>query len=183
MLLIYGKIEDILEKDTENKKSAESAAGRMLLDVLLSRSGVASTSADIKIGKQGKPYLATLPNTDFNITHSNGFVACILSVDEGQVGIDAEPITTVIPDEKQKRLAARYFTDVERTTLESGERSFSELWTRREAFLKMTGDGFAKGIGREIPEDAFFTTLTLDGFILTACTEKQTDITVMEYNK
>lgn len=183
MLLIWGYAETILGEENKNKKSAESTAGRRLLDWLLSESDLKVTSEDLKTGEQGKPYFPNNPNVDFNITHSNRFVACILSVNEGKVGIDAEPTECAYPPEKQKALASRYFTDSERADLEDGKKSFTDLWTRREAWLKMTGDGFAKGIGNNISDDVCFTTLTIDRFTLTVCTEGATKITTGEYNK
>lgn len=182
MILLYGYADEILGQITDkNKKSAESAAGRRILDILLSECGVAATSENIKTGKQGKPYLAELPNVDFNITHSNGFVACILSVGEGRVGIDAEPAECPYPPEKQKALASRFFSEDEQKCLFHGEKTFSELWTRREACLKMTGEGFAKGIGRDLSGDAHCTAYDIHGFTVTVATERNSEIIIYEY--
>ena len=183
MILVYGTAEEINGGKAENKKIAESAAGKKLFDILLIESGVAATSEDIKTGEQGKPYLAELPNVDFNITHSNGFVACILSVGEGRVGIDAEPAECSYPAEKQKALATRFFSEDEQKSLSAGDKTFAQLWTRREAALKMTGEGFAKGIGQELPQNVHFTTLTIGGFTLTVAAEQTANIVVKEYMK
>ena len=151
MLLLYGFVDRIVEKTEENKRSAESLAGRVLLDRALEACGVNAISSYIRKEDNGKPYLEGHPEIDFNITHSNGFVACILSVGEGRVGIDAEPQNTPYSKEKQMALACRFFGESERMLLEKGEMDFSELWTRREAYLKMTGEGFAAGAKRICP--------------------------------
>jgi phosphopantetheinyl transferase len=91
VIILYGFVSEILGYTPDkNKKSAESDAGRRLLDLLLRERGVHATSDNIKIGINGKPYFEGMPGLDFNITHSKGFVACILSMGEGRVGIDTE---------------------------------------------------------------------------------------------
>ena len=114
---------------------------------------------------------------------SNGFVACILSVGEGRVGIDAEPTECPYTAEKQNALAARFFSEDEQKSLSAGDKTFAQLWTRREAALKMTGEGFAKGIGQELPQNVHFTTLTIGGFTLTVAAEQTANVVVKEYMK
>lgn len=182
MIILYGYADEILgETNGINKKSAESTAGRRLLDLLLKKNGLFVTSANIKIGESGKPYLDGYPEVDFNITHSKGLVACALSIGEGRVGIDAEPIGRECPPERQKALAARFFSEDEQNRLSSGEMTFTELWTRREAYLKMTGEGFANGIGKKIPDSTFFHFFTAHGFTFAVATERTAKIVVKEY--
>jgi len=100
---------------------------------------------------------------------------------EGKVGIDAEPIGREYPLERQKALAARFFSEDERNRLSSGEMTFTELWTRREAYLKMTGEGFANGIGKKIPDSTFFHFFTALGFAFAVATERAAKIVVREY--
>ena len=182
MIVLCGFISEIPGYSPDkNKKSAESDAGRRLLDLLLQENGVNATSDNIKIGINGKPYFDVLPGIDFNITHSKGFVACVLSMGEGRVGIDAEPTAIAYPPEKQKMLAARFFGDDEQKSLADGSMTFSDLWTRREAYLKMTGEGFANGICRNIPQNLRFSSFEVDGYTVTVCTENDAQIILRKY--
>lgn len=182
MIILYGFVSEILGYTPDkNKKSAESDAGRRLLDLLLVESGVDATSDNIKIGINGKPYFEGMPGLDFNITHSKGLVACILSMDEGRVGIDTELTEIAYPPEKQKMLAARFLGDDEQKSLADGDMTFSELWTRREAYLKMTGDGFAKGICEKIPSNVRFSSFEVEGYTVTVCTENDVPIILRKY--
>ncbi len=88
----------------------------------------------------GKPSFPDGP--DFSITHSAGFAACAVATKGLRVGIDLESIDRVRM--ATIRLVAN---DDERNALESGSRSPAELWTAKEAVLKLTGARLAD-IGR-----------------------------------
>ena len=183
MILLYGYADEMIgERFGENKKSAESEAGRMLLATLLAENGIDATLDNIKRKENGKPYLDGCQGVDFNITHSKGLVACVLSVGEGAVGVDAEPTELAYSKEKQESLAERFFSDDERESLRASKKSFSELWTKREACLKMTGEGFAAGIGKTL-NGARCTTFRIDGYTVAVATESSVEIKIKAYNK
>lgn len=113
---------------------------------------------------------------DFNVSHSSGLVAVALALgDDAKVGIDVEKIGKG----NEKKLAERWFSPREIEFLESGESlsvDFARIWTRKEAMLKYTGDGIARGIlaadSFSPPENTAFTELiTPDGFVITLCHE------------
>ena len=183
MILLYGYAGDIIGKSCEaDQKSAESDAGRMLLARLLEENGIEARLDNIKRKENGKPYLEGCPEIDFSITHSKGFVACVLSLGEGRVGIDAEPSETAYTKDKQRALAKRFFSESEIEALDCGEKSFSELWTRREAYLKMTGEGFAAGIGKEL-EGVHAAAFCLCGYTVAVAAESGAEIELKAYNK
>lgn len=187
MKLIYGSVEKILggEISKKEKRAAEREAGRLLLGLLLERYIPSASLSDVAAGEHGKPYLPTAPSVDFNITHSNGFVACAISVGRGKIGIDAEPSDGSIPKARQLEFAKRFFSRDELCSLESGRFTFAQLWTRKEARLKMTGEGFSSGAFSSLPPSnesgIFFTTLSLDGFTVTVCSESDAEIEVLRY--
>lgn len=89
----------------------------------------------------GKPYLADT-EMSFNLSHSGVYAACALS--NGPVGLDIQ--TTV---QARKTLAERVLTREEREYLSAAadrDAAFSELWCRKESFLKATGQGIAGGL-------------------------------------
>ena len=94
---------------------------------------------ELVFGEHGKPYLKD-GSTFFSVSHS-GCVAAI-ATDTSEVGCDVESI----PDETRLRLADRFYHPNERDYVCSADdkpRAFCRIWTRKEAYLKMTGEGIA----------------------------------------
>ena len=86
----------------------------------------------------GKPFLLHYPQLDFSLSHCSKGVACAIS-DECPVGIDIERIRNY-----NRQLAERVLSAEELEATESPPHrdvAFIELWTRKEALLKMTGEG------------------------------------------
>lgn len=93
-------------------------------------------------GEHGKPSingdLTLNHNVNFNLSHCKRAVACIVS-DDGEVGIDVESLGRYKP-----QLAEYCMSDEEqRQIVESDDPDgeFTMLWTKKEALLKMTGEG------------------------------------------
>jgi 4'-phosphopantetheinyl transferase len=95
----------------------------------------------------GKPQLAAKQNPrvlQFNVSHSSG-MALIAIGSQHAVGVDIEEIRN---DVDTRALSERLFSVRERAALrELPDRlriaAFFACWTRKEAFLKATGDGLA----------------------------------------
>ena len=175
MRLIYGKTDEIC--------SDESALGRSLLMEVLRNEGISATAEDVVKDSLGKPYLSDRMGVEFNITHKSGFVACILSVGEGRVGIDAEPSEGALRVSHVERFSKKYFSENEIDALKLKIRGFSEIWTRKEAYLKMLGCGIGKEISKFDTEDAesvCFKTFYIDGFTVTVAAEQEAEISLTE---
>lgn len=92
---------------------------------------------DFVKGEHGKPM------GGFNLSHCKQAVACVVS-DEGEVGIDAECLGRYKPalaeycmnDEELKQIAEASDPDAE----------FTLLWTKKEALLKLTGEGITDNL-------------------------------------
>ena len=181
MILAYGYVSDIISNaDGKNKSAAESEAGRRLLDLLLERVGIDASALEVKPDQNGKPSFVGRDDLHFNISHTNGFAVCALSAGEGRVGVDAEPQKSAIPRERQVRIAERFFSENEKKALADGE-SFVSLWTKREAYLKMTGEGIARAARSDIPESVWFYSLNKEGCVITLCTESRVKVEACEY--
>lgn len=95
----------------------------------------------------GKPQLAPEQNPralQFNVSHSAG-VALIAVGSEGRLGVDIEKIRN---DTDTASLAERFFSLRERAGLKAlpdhlRVPGFFACWTRKEAFLKATGNGLS----------------------------------------
>lgn len=96
----------------------------------------------IKYQKKGKPYFKDYKELNFNITHSGKYVACAIS--DKPIGIDMEGNRKDVCS-----VARRFFNKDEsewvcmaESESEQKER-FLKIWTFKEAYSKMTGDGIA----------------------------------------
>ena len=137
------------------------AALRMLL---AGRLQVAPSAITFRNGPHGKPEMAggfagRLP---FNLTHSAGLALVAISPD-GEVGIDVEKIR-LLPN--ARRIAERFFTPTESAALNAlpeaeATPAFFDLWTRKEALAKSTGQGIMHSLAR-------FELSLLTGFALKA---------------
>lgn len=121
---------------------------RVILRELLSRYvGGAPANVQFAYGPHGKPALAAPNSTglQFNLAHSHG-LAVYAFASGRRVGIDVERIRM---HAKMEQLARRFFSSPEHAawcTYPAGERhaAFFACWTRKEAYIKATGDGLAQ---------------------------------------
>ncbi|MDR1059826.1 MAG: 4'-phosphopantetheinyl transferase superfamily protein, partial [Clostridiales bacterium] len=91
------------------------------------------------------PAIAGLPH--FNISHSGRHVVCALC--DAPVGIDVEIVRPI-----DMNIANRFFSADERGRLFSEPADghgrlelFYSIWTRKESFIKMTGEGLSRPLG------------------------------------
>jgi len=91
---------------------------------------------------QGKPYLDGEDALSFNVSHTDG-LALIGIVRGRRIGVDVEKANRETEVEK---LAERFFSESERRDLKRlrGDElraAFFRVWTRKEAYIKATGEG------------------------------------------
>ena len=128
---------------------------RGALRVLLGRYlNTAPGRIQFSYGSKGKPALAGLNRLQFNATHSGDLALFAFTMD-CEIGVDVEQIRPM-PDIED--VAKRFFCAEEAAELMSlpagqREHSFFLCWTRKEAYIKATGDGLST------PLDAFRVTL------------------------
>jgi len=123
-----------------------------------------------RYGDKGKPYLENIP-LYFNLSHSGDYVLCAVSGLE--VGADLQKIQPV----DVRKLAKRFFSEPECRTLERCEndkerqRLFFRLWTRKEAWGKLTGEGVAAALDRDMQgEDAdWLEIIPPEGYAAAVC--------------
>ena len=131
------------------------ASRALLRRVVAAWTGLGPQEVRFAYGPTGKPMLASIGNElRFNLSHSGGYAACAVT-SGGDVGIDLEEVRPLADAEA---VAARFFSPLENEDLldlpaADRLRGFYECWTRKEAFLKATGDGLAR------PLDSFSVTL------------------------
>ena len=121
------------------------AAGRAFLRLLLAKYlGVAARDVDFRYDPHGKPVLAD-PRCGlrFNLAHSGTLAVCAVTRGRGDIGVDVEHVK---PIADAGALARAVLSPLELVRLAALPepvrlRSFYEVWTRKEAFLKALGCG------------------------------------------
>ncbi len=150
-----------LEKARSFKKEAdkrESVLSFALLMWALYRECGVTEPVEFGYLPGGKPFLKDRPGIHFNISHCREAVACVVARDP--VGVDVER-------------RGRYGDTLARATMNEGELSrigeaedadleFTRLWTRKEALLKLTGEGVGKDMKNVIPGHPEITLRTFD---------------------
>jgi 4'-phosphopantetheinyl transferase len=102
-----------------------------------------------KLGKPALPIAFESTKLNFNLAHSED-LALLAVTQLGTVGVDVECIR---PIKNVEDLVARFFSRREnelfqKLPLEERPAAFFNLWTRKEALLKATGEGIAGGLDR-----------------------------------
>jgi len=124
------------------------ALAHALLRTTLSRYAAIDPAAwEFREAKGGKPFAllpAGAPRLSFNLSHTDGLVACALA-DGLHVGVDVESLTREASDEVAERCFAPRELEVRRTLATEADRTrrFFELWTLKEAYVKAIGAGLA----------------------------------------
>jgi 4'-phosphopantetheinyl transferase len=105
-------------------------------------------------GVNGKPAVASEAGLQFNASHS-GDLALIAVTTGCELGVDLERMREIRDSEQ---IASRFFCPAEANELlslprDQQERAFFLCWTRKEAFIKATGQGLSAAL------DSFRVTL------------------------
>lgn len=129
--------------------------------------------AELSLNEHGKPYL---PGSEvhFSVSHSGKCAA--IAVDSAEAGLDVEKL----PDRDYMKLARRFYHPNELGYVEASDdpaRTFTRIWTRKEAYLKQIGTGIATDLA------TFDTTsgepaerivsYDIDGYVISVCTESK----------
>jgi 4'-phosphopantetheinyl transferase len=101
-------------------------------------------SIGFNYASKGKPALATAAGLEFNIAHS-GSLAVFAFTANCQIGVDLEHVR---PLRESQQIADQFFCKEEAAEIASFEsserdRAFFSCWTRKEAYIKATGDGLS----------------------------------------
>lgn len=100
----------------------------------------ASYDYDIEYVANGKPVYR---NSDiyFNLSHAGNYVVCAVS--DKAVGVDIERLRKNVI-----RVAKRFFTQAECDWIGNDSLKFSRIWTLKEAYAKLTGEGIAGTVSK-----------------------------------
>lgn len=101
-----------------------------------------------RYGSRGKPYLRDHPDVQFNLAHSGGRAVYVVSREE--LGVDIELLK---PLTDWRKISKRFFSlreveELDRLDPAQQLPAFFSCWTRKEAYIKATGEGLATPLGK-----------------------------------
>lgn len=161
-------------KDSDRRLSL--AAYLLLLQALEEEYGILAP-VEFGFGPHGKPFLKDYPHIYFNLSHCPGAALCV--VEASPVGCDIESIPSVLDED----LCRWVCSDQELAQIRQSDRptlEFARLWTRKEAFLKYTGEGLTDHLKKllllpEAKAVSFETVEAPDGtWVYSVCRSTQT---------
>lgn len=112
------------------------AGSFLLLEKMLRENFGMDHCPEFSYGEHGKPYLKECPGIHFNISHCRKGIACVVA--DRPVGVDIEEM------QYDALLAQTVLNPEECSAVEMSDNpevKFTECWTRKESFLKLTGEG------------------------------------------
>ena len=133
-------LSNISEERGSRAESFKSFSDKVMSAVAgLCMEGLASSlGTKVRRSENGKPVFER-DDMYLSVSHSGGYVAMAWS--DEPVGVD---IQRIVP---MGNIERRLLTDSECKVLEDrSDRSLTRVWTMKESYLKMTGDGIAKGL-------------------------------------
>ena len=132
--------------------AARFIVGRSSLRMILASylDGVGPSGLAFTYGPRGKPALVAggaAPTLRFNVAHSHE-LALVSVTRAGDVGVDVERER---PLDDLEAIVARYFSPWENAALRGLPKpartpAFFRCWTRKEAFIKATGEGLTRAL-------------------------------------
>lgn len=136
---------------------------------------------NLQVVREGKPVFANWPGVEFSVSHSGEWWVCAFA--DRPVGLDVQEHRPC----PYQRLAERWFHPDEQLWLSrqtDTEEAFYTLWTARESFVKMTGQGIDSGFScfsviadgllrKEIGGGELRQLPFADGYSLCVCIKKE----------
>ena len=174
------KIDNLLSPEERKKLSAFLSADRCkrveksrtevskticVLTELLIRSQF-GVDCEIIYNNYGKPYIKNSPQY-FSVSHIGEYIAFVKS--DFEIGIDIEK-----KGNPRVKVAKRFFTENEQNYLNNAndyDTAFFEIWTRKEAYIKMLGTGLATPLKSfDVFETNDIQTLNYNDCVISVCT-------------
>ena len=182
------------------KKYQREIADKILTYGIQKQFGIPFSRDQVKLGAHGKPYWIGTRQVHFNISNTAGMVVCAVSGQE--VGVDAERVRRVgapVVKRSCQEDEIAYITGITghrqehflETEIEQGR--FFQLWTLKESYLKMIGEGFHFPIEKAVfsiaeedgavlcSQSGFFQQKYIKEYWISICTRKESKIVWQEY--
>lgn len=148
--------------------------------------GIHACDLLFEYGKYGKPHLNNMNGYHFSVSHTNNIIAFASS--DKKIGIDIEMLNR--NDVSFIEMADLYFTSCEAEYIrnsECPERSFLEIWTRKEAYVKCSGRGLGQSLNsfdvlKKSDKYKIFTFNCKDFIMSVCCKSRYDNISIIEHD-
>ncbi len=139
--------EQALKFRHENGRRLSLAVYLLLMDGLREEYGI-QTPPEFDYTAEGKPFILGRPDIHFSFSHSGNVALCALS--DQPVGVDVEVPRKITPS-----LVSYTMNDREQEQINASADPalrFLYFWTRKEALLKLTGEGIRNDMTQALSE-------------------------------
>ncbi len=170
-------VDSILSRKNDGSRQNSIEAYSLLDEMLLALTGI--KKAVLRRSENGKPYIEN-EKISFNLTHTDGAVACIIDTEGHDIGIDTE----VIGRDGQKMIE-RFFDEKAKRVYASSDckpLAFAKIWTEKESYAKFTGTGLSD-YSTDYPSTCKFTHLRDGDLFVTACTPPDATVHIWQKGK
>ena len=171
-LLSDERRERVMRYRNEGDRKRSAAAYILLCKALSEEYGIEEKPL-FAYGEHGKPIIVGHEEIQFNLSHCREAVAC--AVADEPIGIDIESVHRY-----NEQLARYTMNDSEMEEILSSERpdiAFTRLWTRKEAVLKLSGEGLRSNMKDVLSgrEDITTTVSPDERYVYSVAKDKLTD--------
>lgn len=176
-----------MEEIKSQKKQLTFLGGRILLQYVVRLHGI--DAFHLAYGKNGKPYFSDIRDFFFNISHSGDYL--ILAWSHYEIGIDMEQIRKELPRFPERMLSPTDFSFWQKQNDLAKIKCFFELWTRKESYIKLSGDSIFRKVKELSVSDgnhfwefmgmpvSYFHTCQWNDYMISVCTlEKKAQLSV-----
>lgn len=151
-MIYIRKVEQKQENKGRSHKVLHACAYELLMQAVKEEYPQKADKLTMRVKEHGKPYFVErqedgteeLSKIQFNLSHSNEMVACVVSKE--QVGIDIEKVRPFHPKVAEKILNEKEFECLEKS--KDKDRDFIRFWTMKEAYGKYMEKGLAMDLKR-----------------------------------
>lgn len=153
----------------------------LLLAKALDKYNLKITNYEFKYENNGKPFLSGCP-LHFSLSHSGDLVAVAISDDV--IGVDIQETRDF-----DIKLTEMVFNDNDRVYFEKSnnkKQAFYKIWTHKESYIKMTGEGLKKNfkdifINYEDENSCpFYKNYPINGYIISICVPEHRECHIEE---
>jgi len=143
---------------------------------IMQETGMKNEEISFDYGEHGKPFLHGRDDFQFSFSHASGYVAFVCG--SRSVGVDIER-----NDREKEKIASKHFTENEYEAIYTRkEKTFAEIWTAKEAYVKYLGTGLSKGLNTfDVLEDStgcrFVSFDIPGGYTATVCLDTDDEVT------
>jgi len=162
-----------------------SLYGELMIRMGLSKQlGLNHNELKFDFNEYGKPYCQIYTHMKFNLSHTRTCIIVCFSENK-EVGVDVERLGDP-PFEIMDFCFNKSEIDYINNSKVSKIRSFFEIWTRKEAYLKWKGTGMVSNLG-EIDtysmESPKFYSYTSEEYFCTVCSESLEEVEIQSLSK